>query len=743
MTCSPCGMRVYSSSRTAAPGALDRGVHLAGVPGRFGAREIDRRRLRLDQRGKRCALVSVGIGLERAPAVERRLQFEQSAIEAGAGHRRRQIADQRRAGPALGQRALGRVVGGVDIEVRQVADEPVRPALARQACLLAGHEFERAMGAEVENRVRAEVLADPTVECRERVGRREPLLEQQPHRVALVAERGLHTDEHVAEPLAEHEQPAAVALVATRRRAPLPLDLGQPALAPHMLVGRNAGDHVGVGTEACGISLGDARAQLVDRGRHVDAVARGLHGGERVVQRRIDRQIRRGAGAAGIRREIEQHDRDLALGTGRGTQCDQLGNPRRQHRGPLGMNSHVAVIAARRRRGAAAEGHRPDRAVEFRDRDHHGGLDRHQPARIALPLLEGLEFNRMRRDVRHIERRQNFFRCARIVVGGPADQREAGQGDDRVDDRPVALHEVALDRRPRIEPAGEGGQHPQAFRLQRGDDAVVVSGVAGEHVGPHHQQSHHAGLAAPRQMLDAFADPLPRLRMIEPDVGIMHRRRRPEPAAQPCARAVGVAVDQHSDQVREVLLRAREPVLQREEIGAHVLRLAGNEAQQPRQLAQHLHLALTARTPAGAVAAQPLEPPDRAQRFFAHVEFAEPGQLDDLAGRHAAQHRVAVVPARNQRRHDGADVILQKQHGADDDVAARDVGTAARERRLIFTPLVGRMNVEFQAGKLSPQHRPGARRRAGQMTVQRHDDDANRRHISGRSALWHRTRSRR
>ena len=40
--------------------------------------------------------------------------------------------------------------------------------------------------------------------------------------------------------------------------------------------------------------------------------------------------------------------------------------------------------SARRRAGAAAEGHRPDRAVEFRDRDHHRGFDR-QSGRAGRP----------------------------------------------------------------------------------------------------------------------------------------------------------------------------------------------------------------------------------------------------------------------------------------------------------------------------------------------------------------------
>ena len=118
--------------------------------------------------------------------------------------------------------------------------------------------------------------------------RREALLEQQPHRVALVAEGRLDADEHVAEALAEHEETAAVGLLSAGRRAPLPLDLGELALAAHVIVGRDARRHVGVGAEARGIAAEDPRAQRVDRARHLDAVA-----GRLQRQQRVDAATRR------------------------------------------------------------------------------------------------------------------------------------------------------------------------------------------------------------------------------------------------------------------------------------------------------------------------------------------------------------------------------------------------------------------------------------------------------------------
>ncbi len=86
------------------------------------------------------------------------------------------------------------------------------------------------MGAEMQHRMRAEILAQIAIEGGEGMRRREALLEQQPHRIAFVAEGGLHADEDIAEVRAENEDVAPVGLETAGRRAPLRLDLGQPAL---------------------------------------------------------------------------------------------------------------------------------------------------------------------------------------------------------------------------------------------------------------------------------------------------------------------------------------------------------------------------------------------------------------------------------------------------------------------------------------------------------------------------------
>jgi hypothetical protein len=131
-------------------------------------------------------------------------------------------------------------------------------------------------------------IAQVIVERRERMRRREALLEQQPHWVAFVAEGRLHADEHVSELGAEHEDRLAVALLAAGRRPPLRLDLLQPAGAAHVGVRVDAGMHVGVGAEALGIAAENLVAQLVDGSRQRDRVSLRLQRLQRVEQRGED-----------------------------------------------------------------------------------------------------------------------------------------------------------------------------------------------------------------------------------------------------------------------------------------------------------------------------------------------------------------------------------------------------------------------------------------------------------------------
>ena len=414
----------------------DASVGVGRPQGRSG-NQIEFGGLRLDQQREIGPLVRLG-GCQPAPGIDRTLEFGQPGVKPCLRHRGGEIADQRRTRAPLGNRAFRRIVRGVEVEIGQIVDHAVGPAGTRHAGLLARHEFERPVGAEMQDRVGLEIFAKIAIEGREGVRRCQTFLEEQAHRIAFVTEGRLHADQHIAELLAQHEDRVTVAQLLARRRTPLRLDFLEPALATHMVVGLDQDMHIGISAVLLGIALEHRLAQRVNTVGHVDGVALRLHADERVVERLEDCQIGGGADIAGIRRKVEQHDRDFALGMFGAAHGDQLGDACRQHDGALRAGGHVlrgirlgkgavmvaAVTGHALRARSAAENHRAGRAVELGNRHHDGALDRQQPTVRTTPLIEGLKLGRMGRDIRHIERSQHIFGRLGIVVGRPAYQRE-------------------------------------------------------------------------------------------------------------------------------------------------------------------------------------------------------------------------------------------------------------------------------------------------------------------------------
>ncbi len=144
-----------------------------------------------------------------------------------------------------------------------------------------------------------------------------------------------------------------------------------------------------------------------------------------------------------------------------------------------------------------------------------------QAGGAGVPLLQRLEFQRLRGDVGHVEIGERGLGGARVVVGGAADQGETGEGDDRVDDRASVALEEAVDGRPRVEAGGEGRDDREALLLQRADDAVVVGGVAGEHVGAHDQDADRSRAPPARQAGGVRAGAAGQIGMVEADVRVI------------------------------------------------------------------------------------------------------------------------------------------------------------------------------------------------------------------------------
>ena len=257
-----------------------------------------------------------------------------------------------------------------------------------------------------------------------------------------------------------------------------------------------------------------------------------------------------------------------------------------------------------------------------------------------------------------------------------------------------------------------------------------MAGVRGEHIGAHQQQADAAlRTSETRQFRDVFGD-LPRqTRVIEPDIGIMHRFRA---FAEPPIG--GVARDEVADQAFHILGRPGEQIAHAEEIGAHILRGAGDEAQDLGQAAQQRHLPCPGRFRPFGAAAQPLQDRERAARLLVHAEFAKAGELDHFAGRQAAHHGEALLAPRLQRVDHRQIMIFQKQHMRDDDVRARDVRIGHVCRAGIVRPAAGHMDRQAEA-RQRPRHAVGRlfeHRR--QMRVQGDDHHVQRRALTGHNA---------
>ena len=240
------------------------------------------------------------------------------------------------------------------------------------------------------------------------------------------------------------------------------------------------GMDIGVGTVARGIALEHAVTQDVHALGHIHAVALLLHGSHGVEDGLEHRQVGGRANIARIGWEVENNDGHFALGALAAAQGHQLGHATGQHPGALGAGVHVlgavaglegaALVAAgaghARRAGAATEDHGVGRTVELRDGDHDGALHRQQAAIRAAPLVQGLEFHRVRCDIGYVEFRQCLLRGFGVVVSRATDQREAGERDNRVHAGFAVFVEKLVDRGAAVQAGGKGRNHPHALGFQ-------------------------------------------------------------------------------------------------------------------------------------------------------------------------------------------------------------------------------------------------------------------------------------
>ena len=294
----------------------------------------------------------------------------------------------------------------------------------------------------------------------------------------------------------------------------------------------------------------------------------------------------------------------------------------------------------------------------------------------------------MSRNVGHIQSGEHVFGGLRIVVSGAAHQGAAGQRDQRIDSRATMAGEVTSDGRPCIKARCAHRNHPQATRFERCDHAVVVARIAGQQVGAQQQQSDRAIAGRRGQTLQVVGKPGSQMRVVHAHFGICDGRRGALAALQSAAGSRRIAADEKAHHVEDVVLGTRQPVLQRQKVGAHILRRARDEAQELRNPPQHFHLIGARGAAVLFCAAQPAQQCERPALAAVHAEAAHAGQPHDLGRRHGADHGVAALAPGTQRLEQRLEVVLHEQHGDDDDIAPRDVVDAELQGSRIAAPFI-------------------------------------------------------
>ena len=250
-----------------------------------------------------------------------------------------------------------------------------------------------------------------------------------------------------------------------------------------------------------------------------------------------------------------------------------------------------------------------------------------------------------------------------------------------------------------------------------------MSTIAAQQIRAEHEQADGAGFGIMRQAARVGCHPFGQIGVIDADFGVIDRWHDFHLAAHVTALAIGITIHQRADHVDDIVVAARQPILQRQEIGAHVLRRAGDELQDFGQAAEHFHLP-RARTCAWLrCAAHFFDERHQASGFGIHPVIADARQLHDFACRHQADHRVAILAPRAEGGHNRFDMIFKEQHRRQDDVATGNVSAAFVEAGGIAFPVCRGVEIDGDARPFADKLRRCALDRARKVIVERHNDD--------------------
>ena len=121
--------------------------------------------------------------------------------------------------------------------------------------------------------------------------------------------------------------------------------------------------------------------------------------------------------------------------------------------------------------------------------------------------------------------------------------------------------------------------------------------------------------------------------MVKPYVRIDQRRLRGHRTPKRCPGPAGVAIDQHANHLLDVAFRARQPVGERQEVGAQILSLPRDVFQDLGQATQQTHLLGAGARAPGAFGLEALQKGQRGAFLPVHLQTTAARKLGDLRRR--------------------------------------------------------------------------------------------------------------
>mmetsp|Transcript_118420 Transcript_118420/g.166464 ORF Transcript_118420/g.166464 Transcript_118420/m.166464 type:complete len:513 (-) Transcript_118420:663-2201(-) len=508
--------------------------------------------------------------------------------------------------------------------------------------------------------------------------RRRRLGKEQPHRVTLVAEGWLHTEEDVSEMLAVDQHVATVGVQLSRRRAPvLAQVMGEGAELLVFVHAHAVGDVQVRHGHCCFWVLQNGLLQALRVVRHIlNGVALLLQLSHHCVDAAEDIKVRGSSNVALVRGELEDADAQLLLRVGLLAQvCPVHCSGRHRTDAVLHWDGAAAGAVAPR------EDQRLDGTVNLGQRDLKSNLHRVQAQLAVLPFRERLEHQGHADQVGSVELHEDLLRLLGILGCGPTHQGETSQVHQGIHHALTSgSGQILLHRHGEVQAPSVGARYPSTAALQFLHDAHVVAVILGGNVRLLQDKSdgwriwENAGCRAvnvvvPLLVVTHAIEDLWGKRM--PDAHVrqdhgLHKRFRVD-----VLHAGNVATCHSQEHGLQILRSPTKPVLQRQDKGPGIFRLISRqELQDLRQCPDQLQQAVL-EVPTGGrlVLGQRLLPQvlhllrkvaERATGNLCQVEGAKLVLLHHLRHRGEAEAGIKILAARLDNLHELLGQLLHK-----------------------------------------------------------------------------------